>query len=98
MFQVSDSEDEPNRFLGFCTLGLVIACIDESLEDEEEMALNKKKGLKELLMERNKGTSGSQPLLASPPPLPPTISLLLIPNLKKMRKENEIAEEGEVVP
>ena len=32
----------------------VIAHIDSSLEDEEEMTLNRKKGLKELLVERNK--------------------------------------------
>ena len=90
VFQISDLEDEPDRFLGVRTLGLVIARIDDSSEDEEEMALNKKKGLKELLAERNKGTSGSQPLPAFPPPPPPIVGLLPIPNLKKKRKENKI--------
>ena len=64
------------------------------------MALNRKKGLKELFAEGNKGTSRSQPLhTLLPPPPPPTVDLLLIPipNLKKKRKEKEIAEEGEVV-
>ena len=57
--QVSDSEDEPDRFSSVRTPGLIIAHIDDSLEDEEKMALNRKKGLKELFIERNKGTSRS---------------------------------------
>ena len=64
------------------------------------MALNRKKGMKEFLTERNKGISESPPLPA-PPPLPfppPTVSLLPIPNLKKKRKENKITEKGKVVP
>ena len=35
--QVLDSEDEPERFSGVRTPGLVIARIDDSSEDEEEM-------------------------------------------------------------
>ena len=98
--QVSDSEDEPDRFSSVRTPGLVIAHIDDSLEDEEKMALNRKKGLKELFVERNKGTLRPQPLhTLLPPPPPPTVDLLPIPipNLKKKRKEKEIVEEGEVV-
>ena len=46
MIQVSDSEDEPDRFLGVHALGLVIARIDNSSEEEkEEMSLNRKRGL-----------------------------------------------------
>ena len=72
MVQVLDSEDEPDRFLGVHTSSLVIARIDDSFEEEEEMALNRKKGLKELLAEKNKepaqkGASRSQHLLALPP-------------------------------
>ena len=98
--QVSDSENKPDRFSSVRTLGLVIAQIDDSLEDEEKMTVNRKKGLKELFAERNKGTSRSQPLhTLLPPPPPPTVDLLPIPipNLKKKRKEKEIANEGEVV-
>ena len=100
MVQVSDSEDEPDRFSSVRTLSLVIAHINDSLEDEEKMALNRKKGLKELFVERNKGTLRPQPLhTLLPPPPPPTVDLLPIPipNLKKKMKEKEIAEEGEVV-
>ena len=73
VIQVSDSEDKPDRFSGVCPSGLVIACIDNSSKEEkEEMALNRKKGLKELLVDRAKGpaqkdTSRSQPLLTLPP-------------------------------
>ena len=56
MIQVSDSEDEPDRFLGVHSLGLVIARIDNSSEEEEEeMSLNRKRGLHELLANRAKG-------------------------------------------
>lgn len=56
MIQVSDSEDEPDRFLGVHALGLVIARIDNSSEEEEEeMSLNRKRGLHELLANRAKG-------------------------------------------
>jgi len=68
------------------------------------MALNPRKGLKELLVGRNRGSSSkdaprSQPLPALPPPsIPSIVGLLPISNLKKKRKEKEIVEEGEVVP
>ena len=56
MIQVSDSEDEPDRFLGVHALGLVIARIDNSSEEEEEeMSLNRKRGLHELLANKAKG-------------------------------------------
>ena len=70
------------------------------------MALNPRKGLKDLMVGRNKGSSSKEapksqlpPSLPLPPPLPPpitTLSLLPIPNLKKKRKEQEV-EEGETV-
>ena len=101
MVQVSDSEDKLNKFFDVRTPSLVTARVDDNSKDEEKMALNRKKGMKEFLTERNKGISESPPLPAPPPPLPlppPTVSLLPIPNLKKKRKENEITEKGKVVP
>ena len=41
--KVSDSKDEPDKFSGVCTLGFVIACINDNSEGEEKMALNRKK-------------------------------------------------------
>ena len=103
MVQVSNFEEELDRVSGVCPSGLVIVRIDDSLKDEEEeMALNQRKGLKDLLVGRKKESAstdapGSQPLPAfPPPPSPPIIGLLPIPNLKKKRKEKE-TEEGEVV-
>ena len=77
--------------------------MDNSSEEEEEMALNQRKGLKELLVGKNEGSSSkdaprSQPFPALPFPPPPTLNLLPLPNLKKKRKEKKGAEEGEVIP
>ena len=54
MIQVSDLEGELNRSSVVRSPKLIVAQVDNSLEEEEEMALNKRKGLKELLAERNK--------------------------------------------
>ena len=67
------------------------------------MALNLRKGLKELLAGMNKGQSSkdalkSQLLPALPHLPPPTFNLLSMPNLQKKRKEKKGAEEGEMVP
>ena len=65
------------------------------------MSLNPRKGLKDILTGRNKGSSSkeapkTQPLSSLPLPPPLITSLLPLPNLKKKRKEQEV-EEGEVV-
>ena len=102
--EISNSEGELDKSSIVHSSKLIVACVDSSSKEKEEMALNPRKGLKELLTGRNKGSSSkdaprSQPLLALPLPTPPpTVGLLPIPNLKKKRKEKEIAEEGEVVP
>ena len=83
---ILDAEDEFDRFLGVQTL-------------------NPRKGLRDLMARRNKGSSSkevpkSQAPTNLPPPFPPpttTLGLLLIPNLKKKMKEQEV-EEGEMVP
>ena len=91
MIQVLDSEDEPDRLLGVYTSSLVITCGGNSSEEEEnEMALNKKKSLHELLTKRAKGlaskdTQGLNPFLLSSPPSP-TVNLFAMANLKKKRR------------
>lgn len=50
-----DEEDELDRTSCVRTLDLIVARIDSSIEEEEEMALNRNKGLKELLADRAKG-------------------------------------------
>ena len=67
------------------------------------MSLNPRKGLWDLMVGRNKGSSSkeapkSQLPLTLPPPPPPsttTVGLFLNPNLKKKMKE-QVLEEGEV--
>ena len=66
------------------------------------MGMNKNKGLHELLANRAKKSapkdaSRSQPPLALPPPPPPTVNPFVVTNLKKKRKEKELAKEGELV-
>ena len=66
------------------------------------MLLNSRKGLKDLLTGRSKGSSSKEapksqpPSSLPPPPLPPVTGLLPIPNLKKKSKKQEF-EEGEVI-
>ena len=61
--QVPDSEDELDRVSGVHPSDLVIVCIDNSSEDEEEeMALNQRKGLKDLLERRKKGSTSKDAL------------------------------------
>ena len=93
VIHISDPEDEFDKTSSVHTLGFVVAKIDDSSEvEEEEMALNPRKCLKDLLARRNKGSSSketlkSQPLPTLPPPLPSTTDLHPIPNLKKKMKE-----------
>ena len=62
---------------------------------------NRKKGLHELLKARGsvpKDASGPQPPLPLPPFPPPPVNPFAPTNLKKRKKEKEVAEEGELVP
>lgn len=88
VIQVSNSKDVLDRFSSVHTSGLVVARIasdSKEEEDEEEMPLEWKKGLRELLANRAKGSvpkdaSGSQPPLP-PPPLPPSAHPFALANL-----------------
>ena len=97
-------ENELDRSSGVCAPGLVVARIDNNSEEEKEgMSLNKKKGLRELLADRAKGsapkdTLGLQPPLPFPPSPPLTVNPFALANLKKRKKEKEVAKERELVP
>ena len=89
--EIADSEGALNRSSTVCSPRLIVAWVDSNSEEEQEMALNSRKGLKELLARKNKGSSSkdapkSQPLLALPPPPHLTLNLLPMPNLKKKKK------------
>ena len=55
VIQVSDLEGELDKSSVVRSPKFIVAQVDNSLEEEEEMALNKRKGLKKLLAKRNKG-------------------------------------------
>ena len=84
--------------------GLMVTQIDSSSK-EEEMALNQRRSLRDLMASRNKGVisqeaSKSQvpPTISLPPPLTPTnLGLQAMRDLKKKRPIQEI-EAGELLP
>ena len=74
--EISDTEGELDRTLGIRTPGLIFAKIDNSFEEEEEgMSLNPRKGLKDLLARRNKGSSSKEAPKSQPPRLFPLLLL-----------------------
>ena len=67
------------------------------------MSLNTKRGFRELLSDRAKGSapknaSRSQPPFPLPPPPPPSVNPFSLANLKKGKKKKNVAKEGELVP
>ena len=104
--ELSNSEAEFDRFSAAHSSRLIVAWGDTSFEEEEEMALNSRRGLKDLVARRNKGSSSKEaPKTQLPPnpplpPLPSPLGLLPDPNLqKKKRKEKDIeGGGGEIAP
>ena len=94
IIQLPNSEDELNRQSAAQSPRLIIAHVDPSSEEEEEMDINPRKGLKGLLAARNKGGSSKDvpksqvPANLPLPPLLPMTSVGLLPylDLKKKRK------------
>ena len=103
--EILNSEGELDRASTARSPELLVARIDPSSEEDEEMDLNPRRGLKDLLARRNKGSlskkvSKSQVFANLPPPPPFLTTLLcLLPNanLKKKRKVPKVEEE-EVLP
>ena len=93
LVEVSDSEVGLDRFSAANFPRLVIARIDTSEEEEEDTALNQRRSLRDLMAERNKGSSSKEapksqvpPTLPLPPPLPPIdLGLNVMKDLKKKR-------------
>ena len=102
--ELSNSEAEFDKLSAAHSPRLVVARFDTSSGEEEEMASNQRRCLKDLVAGRNKGSSSKEapktqlpPNLPPPPPLPvTTVRLLPCPDLKKKRKVQEV-EEGKVV-
>ena len=100
--EISDSKGKLDKASVARSPKLVVARVNPSLEEDEEMDLNPRRGLKDLLAGRNKGSSSEKTfkslVLANLPPLHPlpttTFGLLPIPDLKKKRN----VQEGEMMP
>ena len=101
---ISNAEEEFDRLSGVRTLVIVVARSNSNSQEEADMALNLRRGLKDLVAGRNKGSSSKEVpkshvvdnLPPSPPPPITSLGFIPLPNLKKKRKEQEL-EEGEVV-
>ena len=85
--ELSNSEGELDKSSATHSPKLIITQVDSSSEEEDIMAFNLRKGLKEILVERNKGSSSKNapktqlPPNLPPPPFPCPFGLLLNPNL-----------------
>ena len=102
--EVSDFEVGFDRSSAANFPRLVVARIDTSEEEEEDIALNQRRSLRDLLAERTKGSSSKKApksqvpptLPPPPPPLPPTnLGLNIMKDLKNKRPMQDL-EEGEV--
>ena len=77
---------------------------DNNSEEEEDMALNLRKRLKDLLPGKSKGSSSNETLKTQlppnlPPPLPPSLlGLLPNPNLQRKKRKKREIEEGKIAP
>ena len=95
LVELLDSEVELDTSSTANSPRLVITQVDSSFEEEEDMALNPRRGLKDLVVMRNKRSSYKEVPKSQatdnlpPPPSSPITSLGLIPlpNLRKKRKE-----------
>lgn len=90
---ISNLEEEFDRSFSIHTSQFIVVRIDDSLEEEGEMSIQRK-SLHEVFAERNKvpTTKGT----SDPPPPPLVVNPFAAALLKKKRKEKDIPEEGEL--
>ena len=102
--ELSNSKGEFDRSSMAHSPRLIIARVDNNSEEEEDMALNPRKGLKDILAGRNKGSSSKEtpktqlPPNLPPPPLPSPLGILSNPNLQKKKRKEKDIEEGKMLP
>ena len=100
---ISDAEGESDRSSGVHNPYLILACLDDSDEEEGSMALNKgNKILRDLMDARGKESISktapqTQVAPLPPPQIPIDLSLKANPDLKK-KKPVKMLEKGEVGP
>ena len=74
LLEILDSKGELDRAFVACSPKLIVARVDSNSEEDEEMDLNLKRGAKDLLTGRNKGSStkeASKSQVLTNLPLPP---------------------------
>ena len=108
IIQLPDSEDELDKHSVAHSPRLIVVHVNPSFEEDKEMDINPRRGLKGLLAVRNKRASSKKvhksqvPTNLPPPPpiLVTTVGLLPYPDLKKKKKKRkwQKVEEGKVVP
>ena len=103
VIELSDPEGEQDRN-SVVGAPIIIACSDDSSDEEVDNMAGKGKTLRELMSSRGKGQSSKVPAQSQTQDLPPVVpqvptdlGLKVNPDLKKKRPA-EILEEGEVVP
>ena len=99
----SDFEANFDRFSVAQSPKLVVVWVDKSSEEEVEMALNPRRGLRDLVARRKGGSSKDAKKTQLPPnptlpPLPSPLGLLLDPNLQKRKRKGKEIEEGDFAP
>ena len=94
--ELSNSEAEFDRFSAAYSPRLVVARIDTSSEEEEEMALNPRRSLKNLVVGRNKGLSSKEAPKTQLPPNPslPLSACTSIQTCKRRRGRRRRSREG----
>ena len=108
IIQLPDFEDELDKHSVAHSPRLIVARVNPSFEEDKEMDINPRRGLKGLLTVRNKKALSKKvhksqvpTNLPHPPPiLVTTVGLLPYPDLKKKKKKRkgQEVEEGKVVP
>ena len=102
LVELSDSEAKFDRLFVAHSPRLIVARVDTSSE-EDEMALNRSRGLKDLVAGRKGSSSKDAPQTQLPPnpPLPSLPSPLGLhpnPNLQRKKRKGKDNDEGEIVP
>lgn len=101
--KLSDSKAEFDRLFVAHSPRLIVAQVDTSSKEEKSMALNLRRGLKDLVAGRKGASSKDAPEIQLPPnlplpPLPSPLGLHLDPNLQKKKEKGKEIEEGEIAP